>query len=77
MPERLPALTPQEMVRTLEKAGLRVVREGGRHTVMWKEGLPRPIPIPRHAHELKRNLVFAIIKEAGLSRGEFAKYLRK
>ena len=44
MAERLPALTPQEMVRTLENAGLRVVREGQRHTVMWKEALARPVP---------------------------------
>ena len=44
---------------------------------MWKEGLPRPVPVPRHARELKRNLLLAIIKEAGLSTDEFLKYLRK
>jgi len=34
MKERLPVLTPRELVRALERAGLRVVREGRRHTVM-------------------------------------------
>jgi hypothetical protein len=42
---------------------------------MWREGLPRPVPVPRHVRELKRSLMLAIIKEAGLTVGEFAEYL--
>ena len=76
MKERLPVLTPPEMVRALERAGLRVVREGRRHTVMWRTGLPRPVPIPRHVRELKRSLMLSIIREAGLSGEEFARHLR-
>ena len=74
--ERLPVLTPREMVQALERAGLRVVREGCRHTVMWREGLPRPVPVPRHVRELKRSLMLSIIREAGLSAEEFARHLR-
>ena len=75
--DRLPALSPRDMVRTLERAGLRVVREGRSHTVMWREGLPRPVPVPRHVRELKRSLMLAIIKEAGLTVGEFVEHLRR
>ena len=77
MTERLPTLSPRDMVRTLERAGLHVVREGRRHTVMWREGLPRPVPVPRHVRELKRSLMLAIIKEAGLAVGEFVEHLRR
>lgn len=77
MKDRLPALTPRQMVRALERSGLRVVRERRRHTVMWKEGLSRPVPIPRHARELKRALVLNIVKEAGLTVDEFARPLRR
>jgi predicted RNA binding protein YcfA (HicA-like mRNA interferase family) len=63
------------VIAALEKAGLRIVREGANHTVMWREGLLRPVPIPRHADELKRGLLASIIREAGLTQDEFRKHL--
>lgn len=76
MADRLPSLTPQEVIRALERAGLRIIREGANHTILWKEGLPRPIPVPRHARELKRRRLLSIIREAGLTQDEFRKHLR-
>jgi predicted RNA binding protein YcfA (HicA-like mRNA interferase family) len=73
--QRLPSLKPEEMVRALQKAGLYVVRETGRHIIMHKEGLRRPIPIPRHVRGLKRGLQAKIIKEAGLTPEEFSHLL--
>ncbi len=63
------------MIRALQKAGLYVVRETGKHTIMYKEGLPRPVPILRHSRDLKRSLQARIIKEAGLSIEEFSRLL--
>jgi len=75
MGQKLPALTPAAMVRALQKAGFRVVRQSGSHVIMYKEGLPRPIPVPVHSKELKHNLQNRIIKEAGLTIEEFRKFL--
>ena len=76
MTQRLPSLKPEEMVRALRKAGLYVVRETGTHIIMHKQGLPRPIPIPRHVRSLKRGLQAKIMKEAGLTPEEFSDLLR-
>jgi predicted RNA binding protein YcfA (HicA-like mRNA interferase family) len=62
-------------MHALERAGLRVIREGGNHTIMWREGLTRPVPIPRHAGDLKRSKLAQIIREAGLTQEEFRKHL--
>ena len=75
MTPRLPVLKPAEMVKALEKAGFYIVRQTGGHTIIYKEGLPRPVPIPRHPRELKRSLQGKIIKEAGFTPGEFGKFL--
>lgn len=76
MTQRLPSLTPEEMVRALQNAGLHIVRETGKHIIMHKEGLRRPVPIPRHVKQLKRGLQMKIIKEAGLTAEEFSDLLR-
>lgn len=75
MTKKLPVLKPAEMVKALEKAGFYVVRQTGGHIIMYKDGLPRPIPIPRHPRELKRSLQNKIIKEAGFTTEGFSKFL--
>jgi predicted RNA binding protein YcfA (HicA-like mRNA interferase family) len=72
---RLSTLRPAEMIKALEKAGLFVARQTGSHVIMYKEGLPRPIPVPRHPKGLKWSLQYKIIKEAGLTPEEFSKFL--
>ena len=76
MIQRLPSLTPEEMIRALQRAGLSVVRETGKHVIMHKPGLRRPVPVPRHVAGLKRGLQAKIIKEAGLTPEEFSRLLR-
>ncbi len=71
----LPALRPDELIKALEKAGFHVVRQSGGHVIMYKKGLPRPIPVPKHPKELKRALQNKIIKEAGITPGELKKFL--
>jgi predicted RNA binding protein YcfA (HicA-like mRNA interferase family) len=75
MSQKIPILKPAEMVKALEKAGFYIVRKTGGHLIMYKNGLIRPIPIPIHPRELKRNLQNHIIKEAGLTSEEFLKLL--
>lgn len=75
MAQKLPALKPEEMIKALEKAGLSIVRQTGSHVIMYKKGLPRPVPVPKHVKDLKRELQNRIIKEAGLTPEEFTKLL--
>lgn len=73
---RLPSLTPKEVVRALEHAGLHIVREGANHTVLWREGLARTVTVPRHKREMSRGLLASIIREVGLTQDEFRKHIR-
>lgn len=72
---RLPSLTPRELVAALQRAGLQVVDDDGKHSRLWKKGLPRPVMVPRHAREMKRGLLADIIKQAGLTQEEFRRLL--
>ncbi len=76
MTKELPAIKPGELIKALEKAGLYIVRQSGSHVIMYREGLPRPVPVPKHAKEIKRGLLRKIVKEAGLTPDEFNTFLR-
>jgi len=75
MSRKLPVLTPDELIKALQKAGFYVVRQSGSHVILFKEGLTRPIPVPRHSTGLKKSLQAKIIKEAGLTINEFIKFI--
>jgi predicted RNA binding protein YcfA (HicA-like mRNA interferase family) len=72
---KLPSLKPAELVKAFEKAGFTIIRQTGSHVILWKDGLPRTIPIPLHVKSLKRALQSKIIKEAGFTEDEFKEYL--
>ncbi len=75
MSPRLPELTPAQMIRALQRAGFVEVRQTGSHCIMYRPGLTRTIPVPRHPGSLKRRLQERIIKEAGFTLEEFRQYL--
>jgi predicted RNA binding protein YcfA (HicA-like mRNA interferase family) len=75
MPKRLPALTADEVIRALKRAGFYERRQTGSHVILRKEGLRRPVPIPKHRGDLPRPLLLEIIKEAGLTQEEFLELL--
>jgi len=73
---RLPALTPREVIRALERAGFYEARTSGGHCILTKPGHPtRDVVIPVHKRDLKRGTLHAIIKQAGLSVEEFLSFL--
>ena len=75
MAQKLPLLKPAEMIRTLEKAGFQIVRQTGSHVIMWKSGQIRPLSIPRHPGQLKRNLQNSLVKQSGMTLDEFREIL--
>jgi predicted RNA binding protein YcfA (HicA-like mRNA interferase family) len=74
--KEFPILKPAELIKLLESAGFFVIRQSGSHVILYKEGLLRPVPVPSHAKNLKKNLQSRIIKEAGITSAQLRKFLR-
>jgi predicted RNA binding protein YcfA (HicA-like mRNA interferase family) len=68
---KLPGINHQHAVRTLEKAGFRIVRQG-KHIVM-SDGV-RILTIPRH-NPINAITMGGIVRDAGLSLEEFRNLL--
>jgi predicted RNA binding protein YcfA (HicA-like mRNA interferase family) len=69
---RLPALSADEVVRVLARAGFAVHRVKGSHHHLRNPDRPRARPVvPVHRGDLPPGTLRAIIRQAGLSVGEF------
>ena len=74
---RIRPLAPQKIIKILERAGFKVIRQKGSHVIMIDERGTR-IVIPVHpGKDVKPGLIRAVIKEAGLSREEFFRLLEE
>ena len=62
---KLPALTPKEVVRVLERAGFEFVRQKGSHRIVVKGS--RGVTVPMHSKELRKGTLHKIIVQSGLS----------
>lgn len=72
---RLPALKPIEVVRALKRGGFEEVRQVGSHLSLRKKHAGMIVVVPMHKKDLKRGLLFGIIKDAGFTREEFLELL--
>lgn len=59
-------MTKLELERKFRKAGWTIMH-GANHDIAVSPDGKKKIPIPRHKGDLKKGLVLAILKEAGLS----------
>ena len=75
----MPNVAPQpreRIVRALTRAyGCNLAREGSRHSVYVKTGIPEPIVLPRH-REITPGVIRSICKILGVSVGNFLETLR-
>jgi predicted RNA binding protein YcfA (HicA-like mRNA interferase family) len=60
------------VVKALNRAGYRVVRQRGSHIFVAKDDVV--VPVPRH-DEIKRGTLMAIIAEAGMTKEEFLRLI--
>jgi predicted RNA binding protein YcfA (HicA-like mRNA interferase family) len=74
---RFPAVTAREVIRVAEQLGFRLLREtGSSHAVYKRESDGRRTVIPRHSRTvLKRRTLNSILKDLGISVGEFREML--
>jgi predicted RNA binding protein YcfA (HicA-like mRNA interferase family) len=68
---RIPGVNHLEALRTLEKAGFRILRQG-KHIVMTDGS--RIVTIPRH-NPVNAHTMGGIVRDAGLTAEEFRKLL--
>jgi predicted RNA binding protein YcfA (HicA-like mRNA interferase family) len=71
---KLPALSPDEVIRAFERFGF-VVRRRGNHIIMTKPGHLANLSIPNH-REVARGTLRSLIKDAGVQEDEFLNAVR-
>jgi predicted RNA binding protein YcfA (HicA-like mRNA interferase family) len=62
----------KDLIRTLKQAGFDGPHAGGKHEFMVKGNLRLTLPNP-HQGEISKDLLSRILKQAGMSRGEWEK----
>ncbi|MEK9135474.1 MAG: type II toxin-antitoxin system HicA family toxin [Patescibacteria group bacterium] len=72
---RLPALKPKKVIKVLKIIGFRQVRQTGSHLILVNKITKRIISVPIHSKDIKRGLLFSIIKQADLTIEEFIRLL--
>ena len=72
---RLPTLHARKIIQALEQAGFVFYRQVGSHYVLRHPATRRTTTVPKHGRDIGRNLVRAILKQAGLTEDEFRKLL--
>jgi predicted RNA binding protein YcfA (HicA-like mRNA interferase family) len=72
---RLPACTPAEVIRALERAGFVLHHSTGSHRFFKHPVRPGYVTVAYHGRDLDRKTLHSILKQAGLSRDEFLKLL--
>ena len=72
---KLPVLSGRDVIRALQKAGFAIHHQRGSHVILKQTSPPHlRIPVPDH-QTVKRGLLRAIIREAGLTRDQFENLL--
>ena len=74
MSPRLPTVTAGKAIRAFKKHGFGVIGQKGSH-VHLKNNSGIHLIIPDHAGDIKRPLLKALVKQAGLSEEEFRQAL--
>lgn len=74
MSPRLPTVTASGAIRVFKKSGFDVIGQKGSH-VLLKNDKGIHLIIPNHAGDLKRPLLKALIKHAGLTEDSFRELL--
>lgn len=72
MRSRLPNIKPKEFIRRLKKHGFRIDHQTGSHITLIDDNGHRII-VPYHVKDMKKGLLFGLIKQAGFTIEEFTR----
>ncbi len=68
-------MRPADLVAALKRAGFAEKRQKGSHLVLWNEAKRRTTIVALHGRDLPAPTLKEILKQAGLSPGEFRELL--
>ena len=72
---KLPIISGKEVVKALNKIGYEIDHQTGSHIILRNmQSSHRRMTVPNH-REIAKGTLLAIIKQAGLTREEFMKYI--
>jgi predicted RNA binding protein YcfA (HicA-like mRNA interferase family) len=72
---KLPALTPREIARLLERRGFVLDRVKGSHHIYYHPETRRRVVVPFHKKDLPKGTLLEILRQAGISREEISDLL--
>jgi predicted RNA binding protein YcfA (HicA-like mRNA interferase family) len=70
---KLSPLTPQKVIKILEKKGFVLDRVSGSHHIYYHPEAKRRAVVPVHKKDLPRGTLLEILKQAGISKSELKK----
>ena len=65
-----PSLTPRKLVKVLERKGYVLDRTKGSHRIFYHPETGRRVVVPFHKKDLPKGTLYAILKQADISRDE-------
>lgn len=67
---KLPSLTPQKIIKVLEKKGFVLDRVKGSHHIYYYPETKRRVVVPLHKRDLPKGTLLEILQQAGISKEE-------
>lgn len=68
---RLPALTARKIITILKRKGFLLDHSTGSHFVFYQPTTKKRVTVAFHNKDLAKGTLLAILKQAGISRGDF------
>jgi predicted RNA binding protein YcfA (HicA-like mRNA interferase family) len=72
---RLPSLTPDKIIRILEKRGFVLDRVKGSHHIYYNPETKKRVVVPLHKRDLPKGTLLEILRQAGMSREDLSELL--
>ncbi len=72
---KLPSLTPQKIIKVLEKKGFVLDRIKGSHHIYYHPEMKRKVIVPLHKRDLPKGTLLEILKQAGINKEELRELL--
>jgi predicted RNA binding protein YcfA (HicA-like mRNA interferase family) len=72
---KLPTITPQKIIKILQKNGFVLDRIKGSHHIYYHKGTKKRVVVPLHKKDLPKGTLLEILKQAGISKEELTTLL--
>lgn len=67
---KLPSLSPQKLIKILEKKGFKLDRVKGSHHIYYNPDSRKRVVVPVHKKDLPKGTLLEILKQAGIPKDE-------